>query len=122
MGKMYVTFHKAGAMSSDRSEAMPVIRLHSAVTEVVTTSTGASAKTTKAATFGPNPHDASDGGEVTVKAVGANINVVAGPTAGLAAVVPAASPANSPGYPLLSGESVTFSVYTNDVIAGIEFV
>lgn len=121
MGKMYVTFHRAGAMSSDRSEAMPVIRLHSAVTEVVTTS-AASAKTTKAATFGPNPHDDTDGGEVTVKAVGANINIVAGPTAGLVAVVPAASPANSPGYPLLSGESVTFSVYKNDVIAGIEFV
>ncbi|QIG66851.1 hypothetical protein EVB41_021 [Rhizobium phage RHph_TM3_14A] len=122
MGKMYVTFHRGGALSADRTEALPVIRLHSAVTEVVTTSTGASAKTTKAASFGPNSHDSTDGGMVTVKAVGANINVVAGPTAGLAAAAPVASPANGPGYPLMSGESVTFAVYKDDVIAGIEFV
>lgn len=120
MGKLYVTFHKAGSLSADRKTTMPTIRLTGAAMELLTTG-AASVKTTLAAANGPNPHDPNDGGMVTCKAVGVNVMVKAGPTAGLTAVVPGAAGASVPGYPIFSGESVTFAVGRNDVVAAIEF-
>lgn len=123
MGKMYVTFHGAGGNTTeamDKSDQMPVPRLSGAVTEAVTTS-ATSAKTTKAAPVGSNAYDPADGGFVTVQAVGANVCCMAAVTASATAVVPAASPSNSVGYPVLSGQSITFAIPAGFVVAGIEF-
>lgn len=123
MGKMLVTFHGAGGNTTDpmdKSDQMPVPRLSGAVTESVTTS-ATSAKTTKVAPTGSNSYDPSDGGFVTVTAQGANLSVMCALTASATAVVPAASPSNSVGFVILTGQSVTFAIPAGFVVAGIEF-
>lgn len=117
MGTMLATFHAAGQPSDPGADAMqPVARLTGAKTERVTTS-GTSAATTLAAAQGASNRK-TDGGFVTISAVGANLFCVAG-TAPTAAY-PAAG-ANSNGFPVMSGQSITFALKVGEKVAAIEF-
>jgi|SRR6478609_4938549 len=114
MGTMLATFHGGGAPLADAM--LPVARLTGAKTERVTTS-ATSAATTLAATQGPSGTK-SDGGCVTITAVGVNLYCVAG--AAPTAVYPTAG-TNSNGFPVMSGQSITFAVAKGDKVAAIEF-
>jgi len=113
MGTMLVSFHSGGAPSGEGR--LPVARLTGAKTERVTTS-GASAATTLTALNGQGTK--SDGGMATVTAVGVNLYVTAG--AAPVAAYPGAG-ANTSGFPVMSGQTVSFAVAKGDKIAGIEF-
>jgi len=114
MGTMLATFHSAGQPVGD--ENLAVVRLTGAKTERITTS-GVSAATTLTGIQGASGKK-SDGGFVTVTAIGANLYVVPG-TAPVAAY-PAAG-ANNNGFPVMSGQSITFALIKGDKIAAIEF-
>lgn len=116
MGTMLVTFHSAGQPGGG-AESQPVIRLPKAKTERVATSAGSSAATTTTAAQGDSGKK-TDGGFVTVRAVGVNLFLVCG--ASPTAVYPAAGEVKD-GIPLMSGEWVTLAVNKGDKVAAIEF-
>jgi hypothetical protein len=118
MGTAIIVFHSVGNRSRERA-SMPVARLPGSVTEVITTSTGASAASVTAAVAG-DPDEKTDGGFVTVHAVGANLWV----TSALApvAAMPAAGGAAGTGFPVMSGTFQTFGVTAGHKIAAREFV
>ena len=115
MGTAIVVFHKAGNRSQER-QSMPVARLPGAVTEIIATS-GTSAATTTVAPSSEEP-GTSDGGFVTVFAVGANLWVT---SAGTPVAAKPATGAIGTGYPILSGTKETFAVAEGDKIAAIEW-
>ena len=112
MGTMLASFHTGGQPAGGAT--MPVARLSGAKTERVTTS-ATSARTTFAALQGGSGTK-NDGGLCTVTAVGVNLWVSTAATA----VYPTAG-TNADGFPVMSGQSITFAVKVGEKIAAIEF-
>lgn len=113
MGTMLVTWHGAGQNGAGGEQ--PVARLSGSKTDRVTTS----AVSAGPATTGQGQTSRkTDGGFVTVTAVGVNLWVVAG-TAPVAAYPAAGAQGN--GFPVMSGQAITFGINRGDKVAAVEF-
>lgn len=111
MARVEVTFCQAGGTSTESSAPTQVAKLSNMATEVVTSS-GTSAKTTLSSTA------AGASGFVMIYAA-TDVWAVAGPTSGLAAVIPT-SGQNKPGQRIRGLTLTSFAVNHGDVVAVID--